>query len=382
MKTLIKIASVIVLMSILVACATPNQESSPTIATTHPTDTSLDKHMLEISSNENKFSFSAKEITDMASETLTVTSITSSSEVITSDITGIKLDVLLKPHNIEQRNFKEIRLFAADGYSIIVPTEIVSSKDIYIIWKYNNEPLQEPHYPIRAAIADERSMYWVYQLSGIELLLDEMSSSEAEEKPAVSTNKLVFMETAFTMLDALDYTYNDSIDKAVSVDSLLSRFNHSVNMNGVTIHAIDDFNKAEKSDIFKQGYIKYTGEDSPIFLAPGMPKWMQVINILCIKNVDTIYFNEKTAFAKYQNTFTGLLDMYGIPLNELENLTGFNEANHYFLMASDGFTEAIDRETFLRGSLYMDEHGGYGISFEGMDGINPIKNIISIEISD
>lgn len=382
MKNFIKTTSIIILMSMLVACATPIQESSPTTTITQATDTSLDDFMLVISANENEFYFSAKEITDMASETLTVTSITSSSEVITSDITGVKLDVLLKPHNIEQRNFKEIRLFAADGYSIIVPNEIVGSKDIYIIWKYNNEPLQESHYPIRAAIADERSMYWVYQLSGIELMIDEMSASEAEEKPAAPTNKIVFMETAFTLLDALDYTYNDSIDKAVSVDSLLNRFNLSVNLNGVNIHAVDDFNKAEKSDIFKQGYIKYTGEDSPIFLAPGMPKGMQVKNILWIKNGDTIYFNEKTAFAKYQNTFTGLLDMYGIPLNELENLTGFNEANHYFLMASDGFTEAIDRETFLRGSLYMDEHGGYGISFEGMDGINPIKNIISIEISD
>ncbi|HAE42161.1 MAG TPA: hypothetical protein DCG34_04485, partial [Clostridiales bacterium] len=147
MKNFIKTTSIIILMSMLVACATPIQESSPTTTITQATDTSLDDFMLVISANENEFYFSAKEITDMASETLTVTSITSSSEVITSVITGVKLDVLLKPHNIEQRNFKEIRLFAADGYSIIVPNEIVGSKDIYIIWKYNNEPLQESHYP-------------------------------------------------------------------------------------------------------------------------------------------------------------------------------------------------------------------------------------------
>lgn len=382
MKTLIKIASVIVLISILVACATPTHESSPTTTINQDNDTSLENFILEISTNEDVFYYSAKEITDMTSETLTVTSITSSSEVITSDITGIKLDVLLKSHNIEQRNFKEIRLFAADGYSIIVPTEIVGSKDIYIIWEYNNEPLKEPHYPIRAAIADERSMYWVYQLSGIELMTDDMATSEAEGKYAVPTSKIVLMETAFTLLDVLNYSYNDAIDKAASVDSLLNRFNLSTNINGVTIHAIDDFDKSEKSDIFKKGYIKYTGEDSPIFVAPDMPKGMQVKNILWLKNGDTAYINEKTAFEKYQNTFERLWDMDSIPLTEIENLTGFQESNHYLLTASDGFTETIDRAIFLSGFLCLDENGKYGISFEGMESIDTIKNIVSIEISN
>lgn len=382
MKNSARMFTLIIFMLLLASCNTPLQESVPTTISTEIDKISLEKFKLVITGDNTEFSLSAKEITDMTPETMSVSCITSSGEIITGDITGVKLDILLQPYNIEQRNYNEIRLFAADGYSIIVPAEIVKSKDIYIIWEYNNEPLQELHYPIRAAIADERSMYWVYQLSGIELIKDEISISEDDEMPALSTRKIVFMETAITLLESLDYTYNDSVDKAVSVDSLLTRFNLSVNSNGVTMHAMDNFDKAEKLDIFKKGYIKYTGEDSPIFIAPDMPKGMQVKHILWLKNGDTVYLNERMAFDKYKNVLTTSLNMKSVPLAEIEKLLNLLESKNYMLVASDGHIEKIDRETFLTAELFMDEAGLYGISYKGMEKLQTIKNVISIEISE
>ena len=163
---------------------------------------------------------------------------------------------------------------------------------------------------------------------------------------------------------------------------MLNRFNFSVNLKGVTMHAADSFDKAEKSDIFKQGYIKYTGEDSPIFIAPDMPKGMQVKNILWLKNGDTVYLNERMAFDKYKDVMIRILEMDSVPLTEIEELTGFNEADHYRLIASDGYTKEIDRETFLLGALFMDQDGLYGINFDGMEKKHIIKSIISIEIVD
>lgn len=382
MKNSARMFTLIIFMLLLASCNTPLQESVPTTISTEIDKISLEKFKLVITGDNTEFSLSAKEITDMTPETMSVSCITSSGEIITGDITGVKLDILLQPYNIEQRNYNEIRLFAADGYSIIVPAEIVKSKDIYIIWEYNNEPLQELHYPIRAAIADERSMYWVYQLSGIELIKDEMSISEDDDMPAISTRKIVFMETAITLLESLDYTYNDSVDKAVSVDSLLTRFNLSVNSNGVTMHAMDNFDKAEKLDIFKKGYIKYTGEDSPIFIAPDMPKGMQVKHILWLKNGDTVYLNERMAYDKYKNVLTTSLNMKSVPIAEIEKLLNLLESKHYMLVASDGHIEKIDRETFLTAELFMDEAGLYVISYKGMEKLQTIKNVISIEISE
>ncbi len=382
MKNSARMFTLIIFMLLLASCNTPLQESVPTTISTEIDKISLEKFKLVITGDNTEFSLSAKEITDMTPETMSVSCITSSGEIITGDITGVKLDILLQPYNIEQRNYNEIRLFAADGYSIIVPAEIVKSKDIYIIWEYNNEPLQELHYPIRAAIADERSMYWVYQLSGIELIKDEMSISEDDEMPALTTRKIVFMETAITLLESLDYTYNDSVDKAVSVDSLLTRFNLSVNSNGVTMHAMDNFDKAEKLDIFKKGYIKYTGEDSPIFIAPDMPKGMQVKHILWLKNGDTVYLNERMAYDKYKNVLTTSLNMKRVPLAEIEKLLNLLESKHYMLVASDDHIEKIDREAFLTAELFMDEAGLYVISYKGMEKLQTIKNVISIEISE
>jgi hypothetical protein len=209
-----------------------------------------------------------------------------------------------------------------------------------------------------------------------------MSTSENDDMLALSIRKIVFMETAITLLESLDYTYNDSVDKVVSVDSLLTRFNLSVNSNGVTMHAMDNFDKAEKLDIFKKGYIKYTGEDSPIFIAPDMPKGMQVKHILWLKNGNTVYLNERMAFDKYKNILTTSLNMKSVPLVEIEKLLNLTEAKHYMLVASDGHIEKINRETFLTAELFMDEAGLYGISLKSMEKLQIIKNVISIEISE
>lgn len=330
----------------------------------------------------------AEEIKAMDATTLKTTNISSSGEVVEVEIKGVKINKILKSYDLKQDDFEGIRFYAGDGYSIVIPREILVAKDVMLYWEVDGEPLDDKFQPLRVAVPDERSMYWVGNVAGMELIEGE-ESGDAGDKDGmtVAKGKIVFLGAAVSTLDSESYTYYEAEDQAVKTVDLLTSFGRTgaesdMPLSDVFMEAVDDFTKTEKMDIFSSAYIKHTGENAPLFLSPDLPKGMHVKKILKIENGDTIFISESQSFVKYADSLVTILDDECVPLSKIEELAGLVPGTSYVLTAADGYSKTIDRETFLKGGLYARNNGGYGISFEGMDKKAKIKDIMTIEVAD
>ncbi|SHJ21864.1 Oxidoreductase molybdopterin binding domain-containing protein [Dethiosulfatibacter aminovorans DSM 17477] len=333
---------------------------------------------------------SAEEIKAMEAQTLATTNISSSGEVVEVEIKGVKINKILKQYNLRQDEFEGIRFYAGDGYSIVIPNEILVAKDVMLFWEVDGEPLDDKFQPLRVAVPDERSMYWVGNVAGMELMKGEESGkadSDSGENDAMAhgNSSIIFMEAAISTLESEEYAYYESADQAVKTMDLLSEFGRTglesdMPVSDIFMEAVDDFSKTETMDIFLTGYIKHTGENAPMFLSPDLPKGMHVKNLLKVENTGTVFVSESQSFVKYGNDLVTILEDQCVPLAKIEELTGLAKGMSYTLTAADGYSKTIDRETFLKGGIYARTNGGYGISFEGMDKKAKIKDILSIEV--
>jgi DMSO/TMAO reductase YedYZ molybdopterin-dependent catalytic subunit len=386
-KKLKLLSIVFALILVFVAC-TPKTEDTNPPAEDNNEETETAEASIEIQGIESLEGgiemITAEEIKTMEAQTITTTNISSSGEVVETEIKGVKINKILKKYDLRQDDFEGIRFFAGDGYSIVIPKEILETKDVMLYWEADGEPLDDKFQPLRVAVPDERSMYWVGQVAGMELIkgkeenMDKSSEGDMDSM-ALENPKIIFMEAAISTLESEDYTYYEATDQAVMTDSLLTSFG-SKDANELFMEAVDDFTKTEKMDIFLTGYIKFTGEYAPLFLSPDLPKGMHVKNILMIKDGSTTFVTESQSFAKYADNLVTILEDECVPLAKIEELTGLAEGMNYTLTAADGYSKTIDRETFLKGGIYARNNGGYGISFEGMDKKAKIKDILSIEV--
>ncbi len=342
-------------------------------------DVILEDYVLEIFFNDTSLVYSALEIRNMEPETLTFRSITSSGEELNTVITGVSLNTLLAPSGIRQDLFDEIRLLALDGYSMVVPNEIVNTKDIYVIWEENNEPLIEQFFPLRIAIADERSMYWVGQLIEIELISGS-AMVPSNNLTQTTISKLVFVENAISTLDGKTVDFEGADDEVIAARDFIDSFNNSPHNGYIAINAIDGFSKSELSTIFESGYLKYTGIYAPLFYGPDLPQGMHVKYILWLLYGDTLYVTESLVFEKFAENIVEILEMDSVPFALIREMTGFPTANNYLLTATDGYSKEIDAETMDKAALYINDDLEFGISFEGLEKRAIVKNILSIEV--
>lgn len=389
MSKKLKLLSIIfVLILAFTACNSNTEDKTPQTGDQNEgNDTST--YSIEIQGVEDSIEMIAvEEIMAMESQTITTTNISSSGEVVETEVTGVVINNILSKYNLKQDDFEGIRFFAGDGYSIVIPKTILDTKDVMLYWKADGEAIDEKFLPLRVAVPDERSMYWVGNVVGMELIKGANTDTTGNDsKTMVAKGKIVFLEAAISTLESEEYTYYEETDQAIETITLLEKFGRTgvesdMPLSDIFMEALDDFTKTEKMDIFLTGYIKYTGEYAPLFLSPDLPKGMHVKNLLKIENTDTIFVSESQSFAKYADSLVTILEDECVPLTMIEELTGLNEGSSYILTATDGYSKTIDRETFLKGGIYARTKGGYGISFEGMDKKAKIKDIMTIEVAD
>jgi DMSO/TMAO reductase YedYZ molybdopterin-dependent catalytic subunit len=391
MSKKLKLLSIVFVLILAFAACTPNTGDTnlPTEDNNEGTDTT--EYSIEIQGIDSieggMEMITAEEIKAMEAKTITTTNISSSGEVVETEIKGVEINNILSKYELKQNDFEGIRFFAGDGYSIVIPKTILDTKDVMLYWEADGEPLNEKFLPLRVAVPDERSMYWVGNVVGMELIkgTDSDTATGNDSKTMVAKGKIVFLEAAISTLESEEYTYYEETDKAIKTLTLLEEFGRTgvesdMPVSDIFMEAVDDFTKTEKMDIFLTGYIKFTGENSPLFLSPDLPKGMHVKNLLKIENTDTIFVSESQSFAKYADSLVTILEDECVPLVKIEALTGLDEGMSYTLTAADGYSKTIDRETFLKGGIYARNNGGYGISFEGMDKKAKIKDILSIEV--
>jgi len=107
---------------------------------------------------------------DLPQETVHVVAVNSAGEESPFSATGARFSDLLATYGKEQENMEKIRLIAGDGYSIEVPGHVLRERAIILAYLIDGKPLDERDAPLRVVIPEERAMYWVRNLSKIEVL--------------------------------------------------------------------------------------------------------------------------------------------------------------------------------------------------------------------
>lgn len=320
--------------------------------------------------------YTAQEIMDIEAETLTMTNISSSGEVDTVSVTGIKLNQLLANHNLSQNQFDEATISAKDSYSMVVPAEIVQQKDIFIVWEIDGETLQHPYAPLRVAIADERSMYWVGQLDRIEFA---SSTSTVDPNQSSDITRLLFVDNMYENMESEEVMYYEDADQAIHVKDLLEYVNIELDERDISMIASDEFEKDEKSHVFKEGMIKYTGDHAPLFFAVDMPKGMHVKYMMTVN----IYSNQliflSSVFEKYEDQLVEINEIPSLSYSFIAELTELETSENYLIVASDGYEKVVSQAMMEVAYLYQ-EDGGYHIHFDGYESKDNVKDIITIKL--
>lgn len=341
-------------------------------------DNPIDLATYEVTLAANNFIevYTAQEIMDIEPETLMMTNITSSGDVETVSVTGIKLNQLLNNHDLKQNQFDQATISAKDSYSTVVPAEIMQNKDIYIVWEIDGEALHQPYAPLRIAIADERSMYWVGQVDRIEFA---SSTSTVDPTQPSDITRLLFVDNAYKNMESEEVMYFEDADQAIYVKDLLEFFTIELDERDISMVASDEFEKDEKSHIFKEGLIKYTGDNAPLFFAVDMPKGMHVKNMMVLHIYGDQLVFLSSVFEKYEEQLIEINETTSLAYSVIAEITELEASESYLLIASDGYEKVVSQEMMDAAYLYQ-EDGVYHMHFDGYEMKDNVKDIIAIKI--
>lgn len=282
-----------------------------------------------------------------ASVTQNVHSITSSGDENDDEVTGVLLNTILADYGVAQSDFSSIRLIAGDGYEITVPVEIIAEHDIILAYEFNGEGLEEKKQPLRIAIDGVRSMYFVSNLVEIVFSGEPVAS-------AVSNNDIILLETAISQLESEEYVYYDSTDLAVTVADLLD-IAGSVSEEDLSFLAADGYEKTETMAVFSAGYIKFTGEDAPLFIDPDIQKGMYIKSIMKAEAGDKTFVSVASAMTALGTTEVN--GKTGVPMTDFFDMMGV-DAELYIITATDGYEVEIPSESLQDGVFYIDDETG------------------------
>ncbi|QRN84735.1 molybdopterin-dependent oxidoreductase [Clostridia bacterium] len=295
-----------------------------------------------------------------------VTSVDSAGETNEYHVKGVRLADVLAGEGISAEDYSSMRAVAGDGYAIEVPQEIVEIRDIVLAYEMDGEALPEDSKPIRLIVPEERSMYWVRNMATLDLM---------QTKQVVETTKIVFLDTAVADLTQEPYTYYDSEDMAVSMTELLATYGVE-GSDDIYFVSADGLEKEETRDNVELGYLKITGEDTPLFLSPDLPKGMHIKQVLSFSQPGISFYSLESGFASQE---IGTIDKFeGISLQEIAGLTGLKEASSYLLTARDGYSVSVEADYFNSGIIYFKD-GTYRSVFPDLDKATKVKEILSIE---
>lgn len=324
---------------------------------------------LKIALADETIEIEYNDIYKMDATTASYKTITSSGEEITTEVTGVSLSSILDNHGVKLSDFNGLRGIAGDGYAIDVPNEIISDKDVLLIWSEDGEVYPDKKLPLRMAINDERAMYWVSNLIELQCL-SETAEATSEQ---TTLSQIVFIEPASKSLESVDITYYEADDMGVKVTDLFGYGNTS---DPVTFVATDDFEKTEKLEVLNQGLIKLTGENAPLFMSPDLPKGMHVKMILQMMTGDTAYVSAKNAMTVFSKVTVE--DKEGVNLIELIDKAGL-KGDTYIFTSTDGYSVELSGKDVKKGVLIQDEDI-FKVKFDGLAKNTTVKDIMTISV--
>lgn len=318
------------------------------------------------------FEVSYDDIYAMPAVEASVHNVSSSGEEADDDVKGVLLETILAEHGMTQKDFSAIRLIAGDGYAIDVTADILNSKDIILAYEFDGAPLEEKQMPLRAAIDDVRSMYYVSNLVEIAAISD--NAEVTESVPA----KLVLLETAYASgIEKESFTYYESEDESVLMSDLVDAY--VTEGKGIpAFKANDGFEKSEDYDVVYSGYLKITGEDAPLFTGKDLPKGMNVKSVMTLGIGDTTFVSVGSALAYGQmNSTVG--DVEGIKITDVLAAAGI-KGDVFKFSDNTGYEVEITKEELASGILRLSDDGTAAAKFdESMPKKYNVKNLLTIE---
>ncbi len=283
-------------------------------------------------------------------------------------VTGPLFKDFLIEYGISQGSFRTVRLIARDGYSVEVPREVLQRCDLILAHTMNGQLLNEEAGLVRVIAPGEKPIYWISNLSRVELL---------GEMPHLERTRLFVLETLITQVKTEDYTYCGSTDKAVRVKNLLRLLGKDGLSGTASFLATDGFKKNERLEIFSRGFIKFTGEDAPAFLAPDLPLGMHIKNIFFCTVGDTVLISLQSATGLRGDGSTE--GKKGIKLKPLIQQAGLGNADKFQLITVDGCNVELLQKDMERSLIFKNVQGQADIFFEDAEGGTYIENVVSIE---
>lgn len=324
---------------------------------------------LKFTGLSNDFSVAYNDIYAMASVDAEVKHISSSGEEFNQSVTGVLLEDILQLNGTTKMDYTGIRFVAEDGYAVTVPADIFMDKDVILAWAFDGENLDAKKMPLRVAINDVRSMYYVSNLVEIAFVM-----GDAEAAPNMG-NTLVLMESAFTTMETEEFMYYDSNDTAVNAKDLMKAFT-TTKGDEVAFVAVDGYEKTETYDVVKEGFIKINGEDAPLFTGDGLPKGMNVKYILKMAVADATFVSVNSGIEALETVeFDG---DSGVNLGALVKMAGL-VADTYTITATDGYTKEVTQADLDMGMAYVNNSATVTIKFNDDDPkSSKVKNALTI----
>lgn len=242
----LKILSIITMcLFFLVACSNTKDTQE---------DTSLENEQKEEvvifeGLEEKEVEIPISDIMSMEPTEMEATSIKSSGEVVKNKIKGINLNEILEKYDTKTTDFTSIEAIAVDGYSSVVPKNIIDKKDILLIFEQDGKSLSEDELPFKLAIPDERAMYWVKSVNKIVLIENEKTQKDKSE----NISNIQFIEKLSLKESSISIENKDI--KAYSLNQLNPNVDDKNQPTNVSIKAKDGLQKEVSMDIFKESYL-------------------------------------------------------------------------------------------------------------------------------
>lgn len=355
MKKIISIfAAMAMTISLFAACApketTKVDSSASTSQSTSAQTAGFSKDAsLSILGEGVDIKLSSEDMMKREQKELTCNNIDSAGKVTKVTVKGFSLKELLNEKNIDFSKIVSANFIAADGYVMAAPSEEFKDSDIYVLSVYDGEALTAP----RSCIPDKRAMYWVKDLTNIELTMGDGTASEKAETN-VDTISIFRENTADTETAKLN-NHGFTVESYSIKDYFTKQFG-SLTTEPVKMIAKDGFTKTETSEIFGSNYVTLTAEegeeaDLPLYFSETISDGMRVKQLdAVIAGTNSVYFGDE------------------ITVPQLFEMVNMAKADSYLFIASDGFETEVPAAAIEFGKIFKDDEKGYiRASFEGYD---------------
>ncbi len=297
---------------------------------------------------DSDFEITAGELKKLGAVTRNVEASRASGEKIKLKATGPLLDTFLQKYGRTQKDFTAVRFSARDNYSIAVPADILKNRQIILAYINDGRQLEAEDRPVRVVIPGERAMYWVRMLKRIDFETGESA------RPC---KKAVLLETAVKDLPQEDYSYYDSVDKAVKTRDLVDRYvgADDGSMKNVFMLAGDGLKKNETKENFLSAFIKITGLDQPKFLAPQFPQGMHIRDLLCLNYDTTAFFSVSQGSKVLERRSAGARS--GVGFWDIIKKVGMVTSERYRVTGADGTSAELEASELAGGLVYQEDDG-------------------------